>query len=364
MSDAQRLELSESLVSENGALREELRKLRRINAALMDRVERSSDMSANAFSMFETAISLEAMVRERTSQLEDALGKLAKANSDSEAAHQSADAARLRLRDAIESINEGFVLFDADDRLVLFNEAYLGFWPELSPHMRVGMEFSEIAQLAAKHERPLGAVVAPDRWVSERLARHGVADGGHVQALSDGRWVQINELRTSEGGIVGIYTDITEVKAEDARARALELAERNLILQSTLDTLSEGVCMFDSAGRLSAWNGALGHLLGLGEDPARALACHGDLLDWCRQGLGMEDHGCLDWQDAGHVGPVSQLCPAGERRFEIRSTRTGQGGLVFSFTDVTDMLTAQAALRETAETLERRVSNAPPNCSA
>jgi PAS domain-containing protein len=244
-------------------------------------------MSANAFSMFETAISLEAMVRERTSQLEDALGKLAKANSDSEAAHQSADAARLRLRDAIESINEGFVLFDADDRLVLFNEAYLGFWPELSPHMREGMEFSEIAQLAAKHERPLGAVVAPDRWVSERLAKHGVADGGHVQALSDGRWVQINELRTSEGGIVGIYTDITEVKAEDARARALELAERNLILQSTLDTLSEGVCMFDSTGRLSAWNGALGHLLGLGEDPARAVACHRDLLDWCRKGLGM-----------------------------------------------------------------------------
>jgi len=351
MSDAQRLELSE-----NEALREELRKLRRINAALMDRVERSSDMSANAFSMFETAISLEAMVRERTSQLEDALGKLAKANNESEAAHQSADAARLRLRDAIESINEGFVLFDADDRLVLFNEAYLGFWPELSPHMRVGMEFSEIAQLAAKHERPLGAVVAPDRWVSERLARHGIADGGHVQALSDGRWVQINELRTSEGGIVGIYTDITEVKAEDARARALELAERNLILQSTLDTLSEGVCMFDSTGRLSAWNGALGHLLGLGDDPARAVACHGDLLDWCRVRLGMEDHGCLDWQDAGHIGPVSQLCPAGERRFEIRSTRTGQGGLVFSFTDVTDMLTAQAALRETAETLERRVS--------
>ncbi|WP_206240559.1 hybrid sensor histidine kinase/response regulator [Novosphingobium terrae] len=349
MSEEQRLD-----VNETDALREELRKLRRINAALMDRVERSSDMSANAFSMFETAISLEAMVRERTSQLEDALGQLAKANSDLAAAHSSADAAQMRLRDAIESINEGFVLFDADDRLVLFNEAYLGFWPDLSPHMREGMEFSEIAHLAAQHERPLGAVVAPDRWVSERLAKHGIADGGHVQALSDGRWVQINELRTSEGGIVGIYTDITEVKAEDARARALELAERNLVLQSTLDTLSEGVCMFDSAGRLSAWNGALGYLLGLGDDPARALACHGDLLDWCRKGLGMEDHGCLDWrQEQGHV---SQLCPAGDRRFEIRSTRTGQGGQVFSFTDVTDMLAAQASLRETAETLERRVS--------
>jgi PAS domain-containing protein len=219
------------------------------------------------------------------------------------------------------------------------------------------MEFSQIARLAAEHGRPLGAVVAPDRWVSERLARHGVADGGHVQALADGRWVQINELRTSEGGIVGIYTDITEVKAEDARARARELGERNLILQSTLDTLSEGVCMFDSSGRLSAWNGALGRLLGLGDDPTRALTNHDDLLDWCRRGLNMDDQGCLDWrQDDGMASPVSQLCPAGERRFEVRSTRNGQGGQVFSFTDVTDMLTAQAALRETAETLERRVS--------
>lgn len=49
----------------------------------------------------------------------------------------------------------------------------------------------------------------------ERLARHSIAGGGHVQALADGRWVQSNELRTSEGGIVGIYTDITEVTAED-----------------------------------------------------------------------------------------------------------------------------------------------------
>src|SRR3546814_4925506 len=71
------------------ALREENRKLRKINAALIDRVERSSDMAGNAFSMFETAISLEAMVRERTAQLEDALAKLAEANADLASAHRS-----------------------------------------------------------------------------------------------------------------------------------------------------------------------------------------------------------------------------------------------------------------------------------
>ncbi|KRB85281.1 histidine kinase [Sphingomonas sp. Root710] len=339
------------------ALRNEVRKLRKINAALMDRVERSSDMAGNAFSMFETAISLEAMVRDRTSELEDALGKLAQANVDLAQAHGLADAARMRLRDAIESINEGFALFDADDRLVLFNEAYLSFWPGIVGQIHEGMSFADMVRLVALHEKPGGSLIAPDRWVSDRLARHGVADGGHVQALADGRWVQINELRTSEGGIVGIYTDITEAKAEDARERARELAERNLILQATLDNLSEGVCVFDDEGRLSAWNDALQRLLDLPDGWSQRMSTHAELVAWCRTRLGMRDKGCLDWRgDARNAGRISRLCPAGARRFEVRSTAMERGGQVIGFTDVTDMLHAQATLRETADTLERRVS--------
>ncbi|MDI1294536.1 MAG: PAS-domain containing protein [bacterium] len=339
------------------ALREENRKLRKINGALMDRVERSTDMSANAFSMFETAISLEAKVRDRTMQLEDALGRLAKANADLGDAHAIADAAQMRLRDAIESINEGFVLFDAEDRLVLYNEAYLGFWPQVAAHLDDDLTFHDIARIAAHSQSPAGAQVAPDRWVSDRLAKHGIADGGQVQRLADGRWIQINELRTSEGGIVGIYTDITEAKAEDARARARELAERNVVLQATLDNLSEGVCVFDGAGQLAAWNDALRRLLTLPEHFASALASHADLLRWCRDTLGLDDGGCLDWRGgSAEARTVVRLCAAGERHFEIRSNSMADGGQVFGFTDVTDMLRAQASLQETAETLERRVS--------
>lgn len=339
------------------SLRNEVRKLRKINAALMDRVERSSDMAGNAFSMFETAISLETMVRERTMELEDALRQLANANADLAKAHAAADANRMRLRDAIDSINEGFVLFDAEDRLVLFNEAYLGFWPEIADQVREGMSLDEIAKLAASHHQPRGALMGRDRWVSDRLARHSVADGGHVQALADGRWVQINELRTSEGGIVGIYTDITEAKAEDARERARELAERNIVLQATLDNLSEGVCLFDAQGRLSAWNEALQRLLTLPENWSRGLATHQALIAWCRDTLGMEDEGCLDWRGDSLRGErVQRLIRSGRRSFEVRSNAMKQGGQVIGFTDVTDMLRAQGALRETAETLERRVA--------
>ena len=336
------------------ALRLEVAKLRKINAALIDRVERSSDMAGNAFAMFETAISLESMVRDRTVQLEDALARLASAHAELAAAHDSADAARMRLRDAIDSINEGFVLFDADDRLLLFNEAYLGFWPDIADQLHEGMRFDEIARLAAAHQTPREALIAPDRWVSERLARHSVTQGGHVQALADGRWVQVNELRTSEGGIVGIYTDITEAKAEDARERTRELAERNIILQATLDNLSEGVCLFDADRKVAAWNEALQPLLRLPEDWAQDMGTHTQLVYWCRTERHLADEGYLDWRDG--IGRKVGQVRAGDRCFELRSTMLEGGGQVIGFTDVTDMLRAQASLKETAETLERRVT--------
>lgn len=342
---------------ETEALREEVRKLRKINAALMDRVERSSDMAGNAFAMFETAISLESKVRKRTVELEDALSRLATANADLAKAHAAADAMRMRLRDAIDSINEGFVLFDAEDKLVLFNEAYLGFWPEIADQIEEGMAFDAIAKLAAAQHRPPDSIVGPDRWVSDRLARHSIASGGHVQALADGRWVQINELRTSEGGIVGIYTDITEVKAEDARNRARELAERNIVLQATLDNLSEGVCLFDAEGRLAAWNEALQRLLGLPADWGQGISTHADLIAWCRGELGMQDDGCLDWRGDRRVGErIQRRVNIEARCLEVRSNAMERGGQVIGFTDITDMLRARAGLQETAETLERRVA--------
>lgn len=341
-------------------LHAEIAKLRRINAALVDRVERSTDMHGGAFSLFETAIALEAMVRDRTGALEDAMAQLATANAELADAHSVADAARMRLRDAIESINEGFALFDAQDRLVLWNEAYLGFWPKLADYMGGNpgrdLTFHQILRIVAEDQQPMGALVAPDRWVSDRLARHSVQQGGHVQALSDGRWIQINELRTSEGGIVGIYTDITEAKAEDARERARELGERNIALQAILDNLSEGVCMFDRDGRLTAWNGALQRLLGLPEHIGGALMTHGDLVHWCRDRVGMADGRALDWREGEETDKVRRLCAVGDRNFEIRSTAIARGGMVISFEDVTDRMKVQMSLQETADMLERRVA--------
>ena len=338
------------------SLERQLGKLARINAALMGRVERSTDLRGNAFSVFETAISLEGKVRERTADLERALGELASTNAELAQAKEAAESARRRLGDAIESINEGFAIFDSDDRLVLCNQTYLSLWPKLADQIVPGVRFDEILGKIGTTSGMLGAMVAPDRWISERVALHQVADGGHVIALADGRWIQVNERRTSEGGVVGVYTDITDIKAEDARQRARELAERAVVLQATLDAMPQGVCVFDRDRMLLSWNDPLLAFLRLTPSTARLnIADHDALIAWCRIALPRADAAdTLGWLSQGEV--VSVRCLADGRNIEVRRLSMPGGGMVMSFDDVTDRLRAAAALRESNETLERRVA--------
>jgi len=328
------------------ALRE-IEKLKRINAALMERVERSTDLQGNAFTLFETAIALEDKVRHRTRELEVALAQLAASHAATREAKEAAEAAERRLADAIESSNEGFALFDADDRLVLCNQTYLSFWPRIADRITPGILFSDIVQLISDDRATLGAMVAPDRWVSERLARHLIDGSTHVQPLADGRWIQINELRTSDGGIVGIYADITDVKAESARERAREYAQRAAILQATLDAIPEGACLFDQDRKLVAWNGALLALLGISATTMGQRIT--DFESLCREVGRSMPCLALAWRDQEEGDTRDECQVAGGQTLEVRRAPLPNQGMVLSVADVTET-------RRTAAALERRVA--------
>ena len=328
------------------ALETENAKLRLINTALMNRVERSTDLQGGAFSLFQTAITLEERVRDRTRQLDDAMRALAASNAELERANVEADTARNRLRDAIDSIDEGFALFDTDDRLVLCNSTYLGLWPTIADRIVPGVGFDAIAALIADEGGVLGALVTPDRWLSERLSQHAIADGAHVHALSDGRWIQINEMRTFEGGIVGIYTDITDVKVADARELARSLAEKSNLLQATLDAIPQGVAVYDADRRLAVWNKPFKRLLGLPAEAIGSDATHAALLA-CNHALGKDGMApdALEWIDDG-----SAVTRSGrqwrDRTLEVRRAAMPDAGMVMTFADVTERHRFIEALRD------------------
>ena len=125
-----------------------------------------------------------------------------------------------RLTDAIESISEGFSLYDADDRLVVCNSNYGELlWHGLTPPVP-GTPYETIIRTAAERGLIEDANGRVDEWVAERLARHRDPGGPHVQRRGDGRWVQVSERKTDDGGIVAVYTNITELKRAEAEILA------------------------------------------------------------------------------------------------------------------------------------------------
>lgn len=128
------------------------------------------------------------------------------------------------LLDAIEGIQDGFALFSTDDKLLLCNERYL----EIYPYSRnlvplIGRSFEELLRegLRVGYFADDLALSDPEQWLQERLVFHRTPNGPPIeQKLADGRWIQIRERVTKEGGIVGIRSDITALKQ-----RALELDE-------------------------------------------------------------------------------------------------------------------------------------------
>ena len=143
---------------------------------------------------------------------------------------REAEAQRQLVIDAIECINEGFVLYDADDRLLLRNSNFVKQQSGLGDLMVPGMAFRGILEAAL--ERGIVDLQGSDalEWIEARLRQHRNPQGPVEYRFTD-RWVQISERRTSDGGTVATYTDISEMKQ---RQEALEIARLEAVHASVV----------------------------------------------------------------------------------------------------------------------------------
>jgi len=129
-----------------------------------------------------------------------------------------------RMVEAIESVPQGVSLFDADDRLVICNRKYREVVSEEGAEIQPGDSFESIIRRIALRGDISAAIGDVDSWVNTRIAMHRNPQGPYIQHRSNGEWIQVNERKTQDGGVIGIATDITALKqaeqaAEDAKAR-------------------------------------------------------------------------------------------------------------------------------------------------
>ncbi len=141
---------------------------------------------------------------------------------DAEAAAESAHA---RLITALETISQGFAIFDADDRLVTCNRQYLDPVDPATVAEMAGRHFEDLvrASLASgwRGYLPGSKVPAdPEEWLAWRLAIHrSPPPEPFVYRSESGRWLMISERRTADGGTVCMRVDITELKQTEEELR-------------------------------------------------------------------------------------------------------------------------------------------------
>jgi diguanylate cyclase (GGDEF)-like protein len=134
------------------------------------------------------------------------------ARGEAERARERAAAEHALLDDAIESLPDGFALYDADDRLLLCNQRYRDIYRDSAPAIVPGASFESILRYGLERGQYPQAAADPQGWLAERLCRHREPDGVPVlQELSGNRWLRIDERRTRSGGVAGVRTDVTEL---------------------------------------------------------------------------------------------------------------------------------------------------------
>ena len=126
-----------------------------------------------------------------------------------------------RLQEALESLYLAFALYDADDRLIAFNDEYERIRPGAGEVMANGGTFEDLIRNIVEKGFISEAFGREEEFIRERVKEHHNPKGTFIRKLKDGTWSRVEEVKTPSGGVALSFIDITELKeAEEALGKS------------------------------------------------------------------------------------------------------------------------------------------------
>ncbi|MCH8112242.1 MAG: CHASE2 domain-containing protein [Proteobacteria bacterium] len=124
------------------------------------------------------------------------------------------------LRESIESISDGFALYGPDERLILCNEKYREIIGGDRDLIKPGTRHQDVIRSLVVSGRVPEIETDERKWIRESKRRHHDPGAAYEMCLDDGTWLRVSKNKTFDGGVLGIYTDITEQKIREDGLRA------------------------------------------------------------------------------------------------------------------------------------------------
>lgn len=134
-----------------------------------------------------------------------------------------------RFEHALNSIPEGFAMYDRDDILVAFNSKYAELYKHTAPAIKVGASFETIMRYGLENGQYPEAEGQEEDWLAERLDRENRKRAPVERRLPGGKFLRIQEVENENGDLVGLRSDVTQYyeQQQELEQKAEELAKAN-----------------------------------------------------------------------------------------------------------------------------------------
>ncbi|MFM8900005.1 MAG: ATP-binding protein [Burkholderiales bacterium] len=135
-------------------------------------------------------------------------------------ARQETVSSKALLDQALSSISDGFLLCDAQDKVLVWNQRYVSIFPWLKGVIHRGIAFETLVRYSVGHYLPTGNAAEHEDWITRRMQPHRSEHGDFEQDIGNGMVVHAIETRMPDGGVVSVFRDITASERELARAKS------------------------------------------------------------------------------------------------------------------------------------------------
>jgi len=271
-------------------------------------------------------------------------------------AERAAEAEARRLREALDNMGEGFVLYDSEQRLVFSNKKYRALYPELATLALPGARREDIRRTFAESG---AAAQLPDAYtdlVPELDANSGHETGRATREVEfrrfDGTSIKVSDFQLSDGSIIGVRTDITDIRARDRHLRAI------------YENATVGIALIDDEGRVAEANPALYSMLALPVDTPGV--CCADCIGETDFANFLSHMSMLIAGEVPQIALTVDVTRKDNTSFtaRLRATRIfdDAGNAVYNLiflVDITEMVNAEARLAESEARYRSLVENQP-----